>query len=100
MAMPKKTTPGEIPVGSDAPEDGKDEDAFEETPTVANRANPTSTAGAGGEEASSTAVPSEGAGTYRIVRPATPDFVDTPAPTKTDPNASRRSIIGSTRKSR
>jgi hypothetical protein len=56
----------EIPISRGEPKAGKDEDVLNEIPTIANRANPASTAGAGGERASSTAAPSERAGTYRI----------------------------------
>jgi hypothetical protein len=99
-AMAQEAATGEIPIGSDEPEAGKDEDVFEEIPTVANQANPTSTAGAGGETASSTSAPSEGAGAYRIVCPTTSDLVDAPAAPKIDPSTSRRLIIGSAGKPR
>jgi hypothetical protein len=76
----------------------QDEDSFSDTPTVANRANPT-------------ASPSEidkqqghglaGAGAYRMVRPAVSDRIEPPAPPPTAAKrpSGNRVIIGVARKS-
>jgi|GEM_PF-5015532 len=98
--MPKAASTEEIPVASEAPEVEEDEDVFKEIPTVANRANPTAEPGSEGAAESSTEGKHDGAGTYRILRPTTSDVIETPAPTKVDPSAARRVVIGAARKPR
>jgi hypothetical protein len=72
----------------------EDEDLFTETPTIANRANPT----ASPSEVDKDAVQGlAGAGAYRMVRPAISDTLAPPAPTKRP--SGNRVIIGVTRKS-
>jgi hypothetical protein len=72
----------------------QDEDAFDNTPTVANRANPTvSPSKIGNQEGQGLA----GAGAYRMVRPATSDRIEPAAPAKRP--SGNRVIIGVARKS-
>jgi hypothetical protein len=99
-AAAKENVTAEFPAAGDEPEDAESEDVFKEIPTVANRANPTGGVIAAGDNASSVVGQREDAGTYRILRPTTSDFVDTPAATKNDPNAAKRLIIGPARKPR
>ena len=98
LAAAQQATTREFPAVGDEPEaDEPEEDVFKEIPTVANRANPTA-GGSGTGDAAAPAAPPEGAGAYRILRPETTDVVDTPAPTKADPSASKRMVLGTTRK--
>jgi len=99
-AMAKDASTEEIPIANEAPEVEEDEDVFKEIPTVANRANPTADPGSAEASESSTEGKHEGAGTYRILRPTTSDVIETPAPTKVDPSAARRVVIGAARKPR
>jgi hypothetical protein len=68
-------------------------EAFVETPTVSNRANPINST----DESGNTATP-EGAGSYRLVRPATSDRIDVRQPSAGEKTASNRVIIGIARK--
>ena len=99
-AAAKENVTAEFPAAGDEPEDAESEDVFKEIPTVANRANPTSGVIPPIDSPSSDLGQREGAGTYRILRPTTSDFVDTSAATKNDPNAAKRLIIGPARKPR
>lgn len=78
----------------------EEDDAFSDTPTVANRANPT-TPPSEIDKASGQGL--TGAGAYRMVRPDTSDRIDVPAPSTPErPAADRalnRVIIGVARKS-
>ena len=74
---------------------GDDEDAFCEIPTVANRANPTVSPSEIDKEAGQGLA---GAGAYRMVRPATPDRIESPARAAPERPANRM-IIGIARKS-
>jgi hypothetical protein len=99
-AMPKAASTEELPVVSEAPAVEDDEDVFKEIPTVANRSNPTADPGGAEAGESLTEGKHDGAGTYRILRPTTSDVIETPAPTKVDPSAARRVVIGAARKPR
>ena len=99
-AAAQEATTGEFPIAIGEAETEDDGDLFKEIPTVANRANPTDVASAGDAGAPSMEGQHEGVGTYRLVRPTTSDVIDTPAPSKGDPNDARRLIIGGARKPR
>jgi hypothetical protein len=72
----------------------QDEDAFSNTPTIANRANPTgSPSKIDKQEGQGLA----GAGAYRMLRPATSDRIELAAPAKRP--SGNRVIIGVARKS-
>jgi len=79
---------------------GEEEDVFSEIPTVANRANPTGSSSEIDKEAGQGLA---GPGAYRMVRPATSDRMEVPAPAaRQRPAAGRvanRVIIGVARKS-
>ncbi len=75
---------------------GEDGDFFKETPTAANRIE--AIAAAPVEESATPADQRGGPGTYRILRPSTSDFVESPAVTKTQPSAGKRLVIGTARK--
>lgn len=66
-----------------------DADSFDDVPTVSNRTNPMIEALP--EE------PTPGIGTYRMVRPTTPDIV-TPPPAIKQPQKPNRLVIGVARK--
>jgi hypothetical protein len=74
----------------------QDEDAFSDVPTVANRANPTVSPGKidKGEDQGLA-----GAGAYRLVRPATSDRIEVPAPAAPERPSVNRVVIGVARKS-
>ncbi len=82
----------------------EDDDAFSEIPTVANRANPTTQASEpASENDQANGQGLTGAGAYRMVRPATSDRIDVPAPATHERPATDRAInrviIGVARKS-
>jgi hypothetical protein len=82
----------------------EDEDAFNDTPTVSNRPNPTTQPSEPPSEPEKVSDQGlTGAGAYRMVRPATSDRIDVPAPAAPGrPAADRamnRVIIGVARKS-
>ncbi len=73
-----------------------DGDFFKETPTAANRIE--AIAAAPVEDSAAPAGQRGGPGTYRILRPSTSDFVESPVVTKTQPPAGKRLVIGTARK--
>jgi hypothetical protein len=82
------------PGGADAGDDG---DFFKETPTAANRIE--AIASAPVEENATPDGQRGGPGTYRILRPSTTDFVESPLVTQTQPPAGgKRLVIGTARK--
>jgi hypothetical protein len=78
------------------PPRAEDETEFSEVPTVANRANPTSSAGK--EDASARGTPAK-AGAYRLVRPAISDQIAVPSPADAHRPSGNRVVIGIARKS-
>jgi hypothetical protein len=74
----------------------QDEDAFSDVPTVANRANPTVSPGEINKEKGQGLA---GAGAYRLVRPATSDRIEVPAPATPERPSVNRVVIGVARKS-
>jgi hypothetical protein len=72
-----------------------EEDAFSDVPTVSNRANPTVSPNEIDKEAGQGLA---GAGSYRMLRPATSDHLENPAPA-TPERPAKRVIIGIARKS-
>ncbi len=70
-----------------------DDDFVKETPTAANRiALP-----AEADDGAASPGQRGGLGTYRILRPSTTDFVESPVVTKTEPAAGKRVVIGAAR---
>jgi hypothetical protein len=75
-------------------EPADDDDFVKETPTAANRIEALPADG----DAAASSEQRGGPGTYRILRPSTTDFVDSPVVTKTQPAAGgKRVVIGAAR---
>jgi hypothetical protein len=96
---------GNIPASQLASEQGterlpldKDDEFFEDIPTVANRAHPSTEEGERREPCSP--ISGKHAGSYRILRPTTSDVVDAAIAQKAEATAAKRVVIGSTRKRR
>ena len=75
-----------------------DDELFEEVPTVANQARPASEDICPSERSSLGS--GQRAGAYRIVRPTTCDVIDAAIAQKAEAAATKRVVIGTTRKSR
>ncbi|HEY5283572.1 MAG TPA: hypothetical protein VIM14_12355 [Polyangia bacterium] len=81
------------------PPRAEDKTEFSEVPTVANRANPTSSVGkVDKEDASARGTPAT-AGAYRLVRPAISDQIAVPSPAGAHRPSGNRVVIGIARKS-
>ena len=81
------------------PPRAEDETEFSEVPTVANRANPTSSPRkVDREDASPRGTPAR-AGAYRLVRPAISDQIAVPSPAGAPRPSGNRLVIGIARKS-
>jgi hypothetical protein len=77
----------------------QEEEGFDEIPTVANRANPTTSPGEAEEEEASSREILAGAGAYRIVRPDTSDNIAARSVVGATQPPGKRAIIGIARKS-
>jgi hypothetical protein len=84
------------PMSFDCVPDTEDEDIFEEVPTVANQAKPAS--GDGEPAAVPSLDPRENPGTYRLVRPTSPEVIDAPIPAKASAKAGKGVVIGTARR--